>query len=69
MTESHTTDVFVVGGERFRVRGTPDEVERKVLDAARGSLMVFVWLIEDASGQSLGLNPEHVVALRPSNAS
>jgi hypothetical protein len=67
LTESHTTDIVVAGGERFRVRGTPDEVETKILDAARGSLMEFVWLVEDESGQSLGLNPEHVVALRASN--
>jgi hypothetical protein len=66
--QSHTTDIFVVGGERFRVRGTSDEVETKILDAARGSLMELVWLIEDESGQSLGLNPEHVVALRPGSA-
>jgi hypothetical protein len=66
--ESHTTDVVVVGGERFRVRGKYDEVETKILNAARGSLMEMVWLIEDESGHSLGLNPEHVVALRPSSA-
>jgi uncharacterized protein YndB with AHSA1/START domain len=65
MTESHATDVFVVGGARFRVRGTPEEVETEILDAARGSLMALVWLIEDESGQSLGVNPAHVVALRP----
>lgn len=66
--QNHTTDVFVVGGEHFRVRGKCDEVETKILDAARGSLMELVWLVEDESGQSLGLNPEHVVAIRSSSA-
>jgi uncharacterized protein YndB with AHSA1/START domain len=65
VTEGHITDIFVVGGERFGVRGAPDEVEAKILDAARGSLLEFVWLIEDESGQSLGVNPQHVIALRP----
>jgi hypothetical protein len=68
VTEGNTTDIFVVGGERFRVRGTPDEVETKILDAARGSLMELVWLIEDESGQSLGVNPQHVVAIRSRSA-
>jgi hypothetical protein len=68
VTESDTTDVLVVSGERFRVRGKPDEVEAAVLDAARGSVMEFVWLVEDESGQPLGLNPEQVVALRPGGA-
>jgi hypothetical protein len=64
VTEGHTTDIFVVGGACFAVRGTPAEVEATLLDAARGSLMEFAWLIEDESGQSLGVNPQHVVALR-----
>lgn len=64
MTEGHTTDIFTAGGACFAVRGTPAEVEVKLLDAARGSLMEFAWLIEDESGQSLGVNPQHVVALR-----
>ena len=63
MTESDTTDILVVSGERFRVRGKPDVVEAAVLDAARGSVLELAWLVEDESGQSLGLNPEHVVAL------
>jgi hypothetical protein len=68
VTEVHTTDIFVVGGESFAVRGTPDQVEATLLDAARGSLMEFAWLTEDESGQSLGVNPHHVVALRRRSA-
>jgi hypothetical protein len=67
VSASHITEVLVVGGERFRVLGRPDEVETKILEAARGSLMELVWLTEVESGQSLGLNPQHVVAVRPSS--
>ena len=55
----------MIGGERFRVQGARDEVETKILNAARGSLMELVWLAEAESGELLGLNPEHIVAVRP----
>jgi hypothetical protein len=57
------TEVHVVGGESFRVEGAPDEVETKILNAARGSIMELVWLVEAESGQPIGLNPEHIVAV------
>ena len=53
-----------MGGERFRVQGAPGEVETKILNAARGSLMELVWLTEAESGELIGLNPEHIVAVR-----
>jgi hypothetical protein len=60
-----STEITVVGGVRFRVEGTAKDVERRVLSAARGSLMELVWLTDlDARGP-IGLNPEHIVALRP----
>ena len=63
-----TTEVTVVGGERFRVRGDPKEVERLVLDAARGSIMELAWLVEVETGERIGINPEHVVMLRALDA-
>jgi hypothetical protein len=63
-----TTEVTVLGGERFRVRGAPKDVEQAVLDAARGSIMEFAWLVEAESGERIGVNPEHVVMLRPLDA-
>jgi len=65
VTASHITEILVIGGERFRVQGAPDEVETKILNAARGSLMELVWLAEAESGELIGLNPEHIVAVRP----
>jgi hypothetical protein len=43
-------------------------VERVVLDAARGSIMELAWLVENESGERIGVNPEHVVMLRPLDA-
>jgi hypothetical protein len=59
------TEITVLGGERHRVEGEAKDVERLILDAARGSIMQFAWLTDAQSGESLGINPECVVMLRP----
>jgi hypothetical protein len=59
-----TTEITVLGGERYRVQGEARDVERVILAAARGSIMELVWLTEAETGESLGLNPECVVMLR-----
>ena len=64
----NTTEVTVTGGERFRVRGDPKEVERAVLDAARGSIMELAWLVEAETGERIGINPEYVMMLRALDA-
>ncbi len=58
------TEVTVVGGDRYRVDGSSEEIERLIIDAARGSIMQLAWLIEAETGERLGVNPEHVVLLR-----
>ncbi len=58
------TEITVVGGGRYRVQRSAKEVEKLILDAARGSLMQLAWLTEADSGELLGVNPEHVVMLR-----
>lgn len=58
------TELTIVGGERHRVQGDAKEVERQIVDASRGSMMALAWLIDADTGESLGVNPEHVVALR-----
>jgi hypothetical protein len=62
---STTTEITVLGGDRYRVEGDAREVERAILDAARGSIMELAWLIEAETGERLGINPESVVMLRP----
>jgi hypothetical protein len=59
-----STEITVGTGDHYRVEGRPDEVERKVLDAARGSIMQLAWFVECESGANLAINPEQVVTLR-----
>lgn len=61
---STTTEITVLGGETYRVEGDARDVERQILDAARGSIMEFAWLVESETGDRLGINPESVVTLR-----
>jgi hypothetical protein len=61
---STTTEITVLGGDRYRVEGDARQVERVILDAARGSIMELAWLVESGTGELLGINPESVVSLR-----
>ncbi|MGA2925828.1 MAG: hypothetical protein ABSG43_07495 [Solirubrobacteraceae bacterium] len=61
-----TTEITVLGGERHRVEGTAQDVERAILDAARGSIMELAWFDDANTGERIGINPEHVVLLRVS---
>ncbi len=63
-TMRRVTEITVVGGDRYRVQGDVRDVERKILDAARGSLMEFSWLVESETGENLAINPEWVMMLR-----
>jgi hypothetical protein len=60
-----STEITVVGGARFRVDGHAKDVEKRILSAARGSLMELVWLTDLEAGGPVGLNPDHIVAVRP----
>jgi hypothetical protein len=62
VTENSVTEILVVGGERFRVQGAPDEIESKIVEAARGSILELVSLAE-VSGELIALNPQHIVAI------
>jgi len=59
-----TTEVHLAGCEAYRVEGTPKEVEARIVAAARGSIMEFVWLTDATTGEPVAVNPERVVALR-----
>jgi hypothetical protein len=58
------TEITVVNGERCRVEGEAKDVERVILDAARGSIMQLAWLTDAQTGEPLAVNPECVVMLR-----
>ncbi len=59
-----TTEVTLVGGDRYRVEGAAADVERAILDAARGSIMEFAWFDDADTGERIGINPEQVIMLR-----
>ena len=61
---SDTAEILVVGGQRFWVQGALDEVEGKILAAARGSILELVRFTESESGDAVALNPAHIVAVR-----
>jgi hypothetical protein len=63
-----TTELTVVGGDRYRVEGDVKDVERLILNAARGSIMEFAWLVEAETGERVGINPDHVVMIRQVSA-
>jgi hypothetical protein len=58
------TEITVLGGQGYCVEGEAADVERLILDAARGSIMQFAWLTDAQTGESLAINPECVVMLR-----
>ncbi len=63
-----TTEITVIGGARYLVDGDARDIERAILDAARGSLMQLAWLVEAETGARIGVNPECVVMLRAASA-
>ena len=68
MTDMPVTELILTGGERLRVEGDLRAVEAAVISAARGSIMELAWLVEAATGERVGVNPEHVVTVRLSTA-
>jgi hypothetical protein len=59
-----TAEITLVTGERHCVEGNAKDVERTILDAARGSIMQFAWFVDVDTRADLAVNPEHVVLLR-----
>ena len=59
-----TTEITLVDGTHYRVEGDARDVERSILDAARGSIMELTWLTEAESGEHIAVNPECVMMLR-----
>jgi hypothetical protein len=62
------TELSVITGERYRIEGDPKDVERIILDAARGSIMQLAWLVEAETGKDIVVNPDHVVTLKAAGA-
>jgi len=58
------TEITVIGGDRFRVEGAAEDVERTILNAARGSIMELAWMTDAQTGERIGINTDHVFMLR-----
>jgi hypothetical protein len=59
-----TTEIGLVTGGRIRVEGDAKDVERAILDAARGSILELAWMVDSETAESIGVNPEYVVTVR-----
>jgi hypothetical protein len=55
---------FALAGERYRVNGDANAVERLIVDAARGLIMQLAWLTDIETGEPIGVNPEYVMMLK-----
>ena len=51
-------------GQRYLVERDVKDVERIIIDAARGSIMQLAWLVEAETGAALGVNPDQIVTIR-----
>jgi hypothetical protein len=60
------TTVVMITGERYEIDGAPGAVEEAIVAASRGSIMQLAWVTETGSGRTIGINPQHVVAVEPS---
>jgi len=58
------TEITLVDGARHCVEGDVKEVERLILDAARGSILELAWLTDAQTAEPLGVNPGFVMTLR-----
>ena len=63
-----TTEITLVTGDRYCVRGDSKSVERIVLDAARGSIMQLAWLVDAETGEDFAVNPDCVVILQAADS-
>jgi hypothetical protein len=63
------TEIRLLNGDVFTVEGSLEGVEKRLSDAARSGQGRLAWFEEHPTGDSVGLNPAHVAALRVSQAS
>jgi hypothetical protein len=59
------TRVLLSTGDRLEVAGTIEDVEKPLQNAARSSPGTLAWLKDADSGESVCVNPVHVVLLAP----
>jgi hypothetical protein len=64
-SRDETTALLLATGETLEVEGTLDEIAKRLENAARSSAGTLAWFDEADGRQRLGVNPAHVVSIRP----
>jgi hypothetical protein len=68
-TLARPVEITLPSGEVLAVEGPLEEVEKGLSDAARSGQSRLAWFTEHESGDPIGVNPAHVVALRAGESS
>ena len=61
-------EITTLNGDVIGVDGSLSEVEKELSDAARSGSSRFAWFTDKGTGERVGINPDHVVSLRLSDA-
>jgi hypothetical protein len=65
VSRDETTVLLLATGERLEVEGALDEIAKRLENATRSSAGTLAWFEEARGSQRLGINPAHVVSIRP----
>jgi hypothetical protein len=60
-----STKLVLITGEQAEVEGRVEDVGRVLQDAARSASGTLAWVKDARTGETLGVNPAHVVTVRP----
>ena len=64
ITTQDSTYLLLTTGEHLAVRGTLQDVQKRLQDAVRSSPGSLALLTEAATDEQIGVNPAHVVTIR-----
>jgi hypothetical protein len=64
ITTPASTNLLLTTGEHLAVRGTLEDVQKRLQDAVRSSSGSLALLTEAATGEQIVVNPAHVVTVR-----
>jgi hypothetical protein len=65
VSSNQTTVLLLATGETLEVEGALDEIAKRLENAARSSAGTLAWFEEAPGSLRLGINPAHVVSIRP----
>jgi hypothetical protein len=60
-----STKLLLVNGEQLEVDGGLEDVGKQLQNAARSSPGTLAWLTASGGEESIGVNPTHVLTVRP----